>query len=419
MDTSDLISRPALRRSPQSSEPLIRDESTRPSVFPAHIARGIAGFAALFSGVAWRATSDLTRTGFARLISHAAILGVTVGAIVISADATNSAQSSGIRGSQEVRNTALSAAPAAENQIADYPIYAAGGALLYQQSDIIRQADPYTIIPDRPRRGVEEYIVQPGDILFTIANRFGVSPETILWNNQDTLDNDPHRILPGTKLIIPPVSGIIHTVQEGDTLEGIAAAYKTTVDAIVVDGAQWNNLLDGRLPPAGSTLIVPGGQREFKGWEPPRTNRVSASGGAAPTLGMCADASGGLQGSGSFMWPANGHWVSGYNYSAWHPGLDLVGRAGDPVYAADNGFVVYAGWSNVGYGNLIVIDHGNGWQTWYAHLSLAYVACGQNVWQGSTIGGIGSTGNSSGPHLHFETRYQGGLPNPFNVLPAP
>jgi len=111
--------------------------------------------------------------------------------------------------------------------------------------------------------------------------------------------------------------------------------------------------------------------------------------------------------------------VSGYNYSAWHPGLDLVGRAGDPVYAADNGFVVYAGWSNVGYGNLIVIDHGNGWQTWYAHLSLAYVACGQNVWQGSTIGGIGSTGNSSGPHLHFETRYQGGLPNPFNVLPAP
>jgi len=221
MDTSDLISRPALRRSPQSSEPLIRDESTRPSVFPAHIARGIAGFAALFSGVAWRATSDLTRTGFARLISHAAILGVTVGAIVISADATNSAQSSGIRGSQEVRNTALSAAPTAENQIADYPIYAAGGALLYQQSDIIRQADPYTIIPDRPRRGVEEYTVQPGDILFTIANRFGVSPETILWNNQDTLDNDPHRILPGTKLIIPPVSGIIHTVQEGDTLEAL------------------------------------------------------------------------------------------------------------------------------------------------------------------------------------------------------
>lgn len=294
----------------------------------------------------------------------------------------------------------------------------AGGALIYAQSDIVRQADPFTVIPDRPRRGVIEYTVQPGDALFTIASRFGVSPETILWNNQDTLNNDPHRILPNTLLVIPPVSGIIHTIQEGDTLESIADKYKVTVDSIVVDGAPWNNLLEGRLPAPGNTIIVPGGQLEFKGWEPPRANRV-ASGGNSPALGACAEVSGGLQGGGTFIWPVNSHWVSGYNYSPWHRGLDLAGRLGDPVYASDSGFIVYAGWSNVGYGNLVVVDHGNGWQTWYAHLSLIYVTCGQNVFQGATIGAVGATGNASGPHLHFETRYQGDLPNPFNVLPPP
>jgi murein DD-endopeptidase MepM/ murein hydrolase activator NlpD len=316
----------------------------------------------------------------------------------------------------------MRASTPADIRSAEFPLFAGGGLLLYQQqSSIVRQADPYTIIPDRPRRGVIEYTVQPGDVLFAIANRFGVSPETVLWNNQDVLDNDPHKILPGTVLKIPPISGIIHTIQEGDTLESIAAEYKTTVEAIVVEGAQWNNMLEGRLPPAGSTLIVPGGQREFKGWELPKvvTRATTGSGAGAPALGSCSEAGGGLFGTGSFIWPANSHWVSGYNYSAWHRGLDLNGRLGDAVYASDSGFVVYAGWSPVGYGNLIVIDHANGWQTWYAHLSTIYVTCGQDVWQGVTIGAVGSTGNSSGPHLHFETRYQAELPNPFNVLPPP
>jgi murein DD-endopeptidase MepM/ murein hydrolase activator NlpD len=418
MAIPDFKPRSALRRSFLSDQPVVERRSQPSVITPARVAQRVAGLAAFFSSLAWHITGDLTRTGFARLISHVTILGVTVGALALSSGVAE-------LGPEPGANISLRAAASVDLPVSDYALYAAGGSLLYQQSDIVRQADPYTIIPDRPRRGVIEYTVQTGDTLFGIANRFGVSPESILWNNEETLKNeagnvDPHKILPGTLLVIPPVSGVLHIVQEGDTLESIAEAYKVTVDAIVVDAAQWNNLLEGRLPPAGSSLIVPGGQREFKGWALPKATRSVASGAAAPALGLCANvAGGGLQGSGSFMWPSNSHWVSGYNYSAWHPGVDLAGRPGDPAVAADNGFVVYAGWSNVGYGNLVVIDHANGWQTWYAHLSQIYVTCGQDVWKGSTIGAIGSTGNSSGPHLHFETRYQGDLPNPWNVLPPP
>lgn len=414
MDIPDLHhSRTALRRAAQPETQAAERRTAPPLVSSEQIVQGISGLAAFFSRLAWHVTTDLTRTGFARLITHATILGVTLAAIALGANAPATGQP------ELGRSVSLRAATPVDVPVADYVLYAAGGSLLYQQSDIVRQADPYTIIPDRPRRGVIEYTVQPGDALFTIASRFGVTPESILWNNQDTLNKNPHNILPGTVLLIPPVSGVIHTVQEGDTLESIAEAYQVTVDTIVVDGAQWNNLLDGRLPPVGSTLIVPGGQKDFKGWELPKAARTTATGVAAPALGLCSNVSGGQVGTGTFIWPSNSHWVSGYNYSAWHPGLDIAGRLGDPAIASDSGFIVYAGWSNVGYGNLVVIDHGNGWQTWYAHLNQIYVTCGQNVRQGGIVGAVGSTGNSSGPHLHFETRYLGDLPNPWNVLPAP
>ena len=411
MDAPDYLSRPAIRKSLTAREPA-HSAAERSIAVSALAMQGVGWLATFFSRLAWRATGDLTRTGFARAVSHLTLLGVTAGALALGASA--------VSGSPEVTgNVSLRASAAQTAPGADLPLFAGGGIIVYQnQSGIVRQADPYTVIPNRPRRGVIEYIVEPGDVLFSIAGRFGVSPESILWNNQDVLDNDPHKILPGTVLQIPPISGINHTIQEGDTLESIAAEYKVTVEAIAIDGVQWNNLLEGRLPPAGSALIVPGGQREFKGWELPKITRAS-SGAGAPALGACAEVSGGLAGSGAFIWPNNSHWVSGYNYSVWHRGVDLAGRLGDPVYASDSGFIVYAGWSPVGYGNLIVVDHGNGWQTWYAHLSLVYVTCGQDVWQGATIGAVGSTGNSSGPHLHFEARYQGELLNPFNVLPPP
>ena len=122
--------------------------------------------------------------------------------------------------------------------------------------------------------------------------------------------------------------------------------------------------------------------------------------------------------SSTFVWPAGAHTISGYNYNPGvHPAIDIAGGEGSPAYATDSGVVVYAGWSNYGYGNLIVIDHGNGWQSAYAHLSAYSVTCGQSVFQGGLIGAIGNTGNSYGSHLHFELVYGGAKLNPLDFLP--
>jgi murein DD-endopeptidase MepM/ murein hydrolase activator NlpD len=124
-------------------------------------------------------------------------------------------------------------------------------------------------------------------------------------------------------------------------------------------------------------------------------------------------------GTGSFTWPTNTRYLSGFDYNpaANHPAIDIAGSTGHPIFGADSGVVVYSGWNNYGYGLVIVLDHGNGWQTLYAHLSHVSVRCGQSVSQGQGIGSAGSTGNSTGPHLHFETRNQGGFVNPWFVLP--
>jgi murein DD-endopeptidase MepM/ murein hydrolase activator NlpD len=138
---------------------------------------------------------------------------------------------------------------------------------------------------------------------------------------------------------------------------------------------------------------------------------------AATNFGQCPGGYSGALGSGFFIWPANNHFLSGYDYTSIHRGLDIDTDLNDPIYAVDNGVVVYAGPNSRGYGNMVVIDHGNGWQSLYAHLNQWNVACGQSVFQTNLIGLAGSTGNSSGPHLHFELRYNGSHVNPWTVLP--
>lgn len=284
-------------------------------------------------------------------------------------------------------------------------------------SVLTRRVLPDTETPRRARVEVLRYTVQSGDSVFGIADRFAIEPETVLWGNYETLEDDPHLLRPGQELNILPLDGTYYEWKPGDSLTGVADFFGVDVSSIV----DWpGNGLDPQAPAVkeGEWLVVPGGRRPLRTWVVPTIARGSAGVGTAFGPGGCSgDFSGGAVGSGGFIWPTGNHYVSGNDYWAGHLAIDIAAGTGSGVWAADSGVVVYAGWSNGGYGNLVMIDHGNGWLTVYAHLSSVRVACGQSIGQGSSIGAAGSTGNSTGPHLHFETRSGGGFVNPWFVLP--
>ena len=282
---------------------------------------------------------------------------------------------------------------------------------------ISRLAEPVTLHPNRERMEVVRYTVQLGDSVFGIAEGFNLEPETILWGNFDVLNDDPHMLRPGQELNILPVDGTYYQWQASDTLESVAESFGVQPEDITDWPGNGLDPIDPLVEP-GTWLVIPGGERAFKQWFVPAIARGQAGVGSAFGPGGCAQGfSGGAVGTGGFIWPSANHTVSGNDYWSGHLAIDIAGGTGDLVWAADSGVVVFAGWSTVGYGNMIMIDHGNGWQTLYAHLSAVRVGCGESVGQGSTIGAIGSTGNSTGSHLHFETRFEGGFVNPHFVLP--
>lgn len=285
---------------------------------------------------------------------------------------------------------------------------------------ITRLALPHTTIPDRPRSTMMTYTVQAGDTVFGIAEKFGLTPYTIYWANADTLEDNPHRLAVAMVLNILPIDGIYHTVAADETVASLAEQYDIEPEALY---NEWNDLEEGQTLTAGINLVIPGGKREFIAWQLPKT--VASDGGSAVNQGrpgMCVGSFSGLPGRGWFDWPTDGRRVSGWYFrdmrNPAHGGLDIDLRTGDPVYAADGGVIIFAGWwGGAGYGNLVVIDHLNGWKTWYAHLSQANVVCGQQVFAGDVIGLGGSTGWSTGPHLHFEVRLQGVPYDPLGYLP--
>jgi LysM repeat protein len=280
-----------------------------------------------------------------------------------------------------------------------------------------RQVDLQTIIPNRSRVEVLRYTVQAGDAVFGIAAKFNLEPETVLWGNLDVLNDDPHLLRPGQELNILPVDGTYYQWETNDTIEGVAGNFGVDTQSIIDWPGNGIDPVDQEIE-VGQWLVVPGGRRAFRQWFVPVPARPQSGVGSAYGPGGCTgDYTGGAVGTGGFIWPTANHFISGNDYWSGHLAIDIAAANGAPVWAADSGVVVFAGWSTVGYGNMVMLDHGNGWVTLYAHLSRVQVSCGQSVAQGQGIGLAGSTGNSTGPHLHFETRLNGGFVNPWFVLP--
>jgi murein DD-endopeptidase MepM/ murein hydrolase activator NlpD len=281
---------------------------------------------------------------------------------------------------------------------------------------VVRLTDNHTIIPNRPRDTVQFYTVGKGDSVFGIANQFKLKPESILWANASVLEDNPDMLSSGQTLRIPPTDGVYYKWADGDTINAVASSFKVDPSAILL----WpGNKLDMVNPTvvAGNYVMVPGGQRAFHQWLVPIAARKNA--GVVLSLlgpGSCT-ITGGAYGTGSFVWPAGNHVLSGNDFGPSHLGIDIGAGLGAPVYAADSGVVIYAGPAAGGYGNVIMIDHGNGYQTLYAHNSVILTKCGNSVNKGQMISQAGSTGNSTGPHLHFEVRYNGGFISPWFVLP--
>jgi murein DD-endopeptidase MepM/ murein hydrolase activator NlpD len=282
---------------------------------------------------------------------------------------------------------------------------------------IFRRVDLHTIVPNRPRQEVRNYTVRQGDSVFEIAQKFNISPETLLWANYDLLNDNPDMISVGMELKIPPVNGVYYQWEQGDTVESVAAKFEAKVEDILAWSGNDLDLTDPEVEPS-AWVMVPDGHREFRQWVIPVIPRGRA--GVSRSVygaGACEGGYSGAFGSGTFIWPAGNHTLSGNDFWSGHLGIDIAAGEGAPIYASDAGVVVFAGWATGGYGNMIMIDHGNGYQTLYAHMSKVVTSCGRSVGQGSVIGYSGSTGNSTGSHLHFEVRFQGGFVSPWNYLP--
>lgn len=248
------------------------------------------------------------------------------------------------------------------------------------------------------RDGIIQYTVQAGDTVYGLAKRFGLRPETIIWANE-ALTARPDRLRVGQVLRILPVDGVYHVVQAGDTLYGLARRFGVTVEEIA--HCPYNHLPNPDRLQVGTPLIIPGAE----------------GGGGVPRLLHYEGAipSHALQGTGSYIWPLRGQ-ITQY-FRKGHPGLDIGASKGTPVRAVDSGFVIQSAWDDAGYGNCIIIDHGNGVRTLYAHLLAYSVSAGESVEKGQVIGEVGATGRATGPHLHLEFIVQGEWKDPLQLLP--
>lgn len=262
------------------------------------------------------------------------------------------------------------------------------GSALVQASGVV--GTPADLVETKSTE-ISLYVVRSGDNLSQIAQMFGVSVNTIVWAN----DIKKGLIREGDELVILPITGVSHTVAKGETIRSIATKYKADMDEIMA----YNGLKSTDVLSVGSTVLIPDGEIQ-----------------AAPTLASNGRLTAPLRSTGGplykdyYMRPIDG----GRRSQGLHGnnGVDLAAPTGTPIRASADGVVIIARSSgyNGGYGSYVVVSHPNGTQTLYAHASRVTVSQGQAVSKGDTIALVGSTGKSTGPHVHFEIR---GAANPF------
>jgi murein DD-endopeptidase MepM/ murein hydrolase activator NlpD len=247
----------------------------------------------------------------------------------------------------------------------------------------------------KPPPGFREHVLQPGEVLSTIASQYGITLAALVGANPDLSSLD---LLPtGVELLIPPREGLIVTLEDSAELADLLAEY----GADPLEVALANEIRGIGDLQAGMLLFLPGVRPEA----------------ALERLARVREE------ENRYIWPLHGRITSyfgrrnlGMGTSSFHRGVDVAAPTGTPIVAARSGTVVFAGWSTSGYGYLVRIRHQGGDETWYGHHSKILVSVGEYVRQGETIGLVGSTGISTGPHLHFELHEAGSAIDPLGHL---
>ncbi len=253
------------------------------------------------------------------------------------------------------------------------------------------------------------YRLQEGDDLAILAIEWGVDSELLACVTRSGLE-PLSSLRPGQLILIANPRYRCHIVQPGESVVQIAAQYEMDPAVLVAD--DWNKLLsaDDALAVGRRILVLDGKRPDLQAL---REEPDAAAMTPTPTsLPMAA-----FYGDGHFLWPVDGGVIT-QGYRAGHRALDIGAALGTAIFAADNGIVLKSGYGTDGYGGRVIIDHQNDYVTLYAHLSQSLVEAGDKVQKGQVIGYVGSTGNSTGPHLHFEIRDFGYLANPMELLDA-
>lgn len=265
---------------------------------------------------------------------------------------------------------------------------------------LVGEEAPEAVEPVQTRTQTETYVVQEGDTLGAIAERYGLSISTVLWSNSLSYTST---IRPGQELTILPVDGVVYTVRSGDTLSRIARQYAVDVETIM----EQNGLASANRLAIGDKLLLPGAA-------PPSRVSTTRSSASISTLFTPPSVSAPSAAVDGWIWPTNWRVITQY-YGWRHTGVDIDGDYTTSSFAARGGVVIYSGWRS-GYGLTVEVDHGDGYVTRYAHHSKNYVAVGEVVSAGQVLAQTGTTGRSTGTHLHFEVIRNGRFQNPLDYV---